>query len=122
MELPAILQPVVHYFFARPPRMFVLAGIGIVATVIFHLWLRRPNPRMSHPTLLVLVSSIVAAPLLLFSVLSLLWSVFCFLGGPDGQFGSRASIVAGCVFVVVASIGLLVGLWNLRVGLRTRCR
>jgi len=30
------------------------------------------------------------------------WSLFCFLGGPDGKLGSRESIVAGACSLLVA--------------------
>ena len=49
-----------------------------------------------------ITSAIAAVLLLSVAVLSFLWGVFCFLGGPEGNPGSRDSIVYGTGFVVFA--------------------
>jgi hypothetical protein len=120
MDLPNFLQPVVHYFLAQPSRFLALAVIGIFASLIFHWWLRKSQTGGKHRILAMIVGGIVAAPLLLSSFLSFLWSLFCFLGGADGNFGSRPTIVAAIVWAIIASAGLLVGLWDVRAGLKAR--
>lgn len=122
MELPYFLQPLVHYFFARPFRFLALAGIGILASLIYHLWLQKTQAGSKHWAFPVIVGGVVAVPLLLSSLLSSLWSVFCFLGGPDGKLESRSTIVAAIVFALTAIVSLLAGLWDVRAGLKMRSR
>jgi hypothetical protein len=35
-----------------------------------------------------------------------LWSLVCFIGGPDGKIGSKESIIAGFIFLIAGSIFL----------------
>ena len=62
------------------------------------------------PAGMVLLAKIV---LFLAGGLSILWSLVCFLGGPDGKIGSKESIVWGLGFLVVGCVvvraGKLVG-------------
>jgi len=64
-----------------------------------------------HPALLRVISGIAAVPILAVSVLGVLWAVFCFLGGPEGNRGSRESIVWGSLVlafaIAVAAVGIL---------------
>ena len=41
--------------------------------------------------------------------LSILWSLACFLGGPDGKIGSKESIIWGLGFLVVGCVVVLAG-------------
>jgi len=40
------------------------------------------------------------------AILAGLWALFCFIGGPDGRFGSKDSIVAGCVSLAILALFL----------------
>jgi hypothetical protein len=65
---------------------------------------------MKMPAWIYPVSIVAGVTSALLALFGGLWAVFCFIGGPDGKFGSRESIVAGTmslsigVFFVMASI------------------
>ena len=72
----------------------------------------------THPFLLGIVRGIAAFLLLLIGVLSFLWAVFCFCGGPDGNFGSRESIIWGFGFLVFAIVAPGAGVLLVRAALK----
>jgi hypothetical protein len=67
-----------------------------------------------HPVLLKVVGVVAAGLLLTMSAMSLLWAVFCFLGGPDGNRGSRESIVWGSCFGAFAGFMAAIGVLLLK--------
>ena len=70
---------------------------------------------------LMFVVSFVMSVVTAFSSFVLLWSVFCFLGGPDGRFGTPESFAFGFFYLLLG--GLL--LWLSVIGIRklhSKCR
>lgn len=48
------------------------------------------------------------------ALLMLLWSFFCFFGGPDGRAGSSESIAFGLFFLVVGCGLMVLSVFGLR--------
>ena len=48
-----------------------------------------------------MLAGIGMVPVCLFAAF---WSLFCFVGGPDGKTGSRESIIAGIISLLVATL------------------
>jgi hypothetical protein len=65
-----------------------------------------------------LILVVIGVPLDCVGGLALLWSLFCFLGGPDGKIGSWDAIAFGSVFgtigIVFVAVGVLLGKRGLR--------
>jgi membrane protein implicated in regulation of membrane protease activity len=66
------------------------------------------------------VSIIAATALLLFGLFSLLWALFCFLGGPDGKIGSLESIEWGLGFSLFGILVTVAGVFFARAGLKAK--
>jgi hypothetical protein len=73
-----------------------------------------------YPILMAVMSGVAAGVLFLVSVSSLLWAAFCFLGGPDGDIGSRESIIWGSGFLTFAVVIGFIGILLARVALRAK--
>jgi hypothetical protein len=43
--------------------------------------------------------------------LLILWSLFCFMGGPDGKIGTPEAMGFGFIFLILGGIVILVGRW-----------
>lgn len=61
---------------------------------------------------------LLGTPLVVAGALGLLWSLVCFLGGPDGKIGSWESLVFGAGFFAVSSAIAAVGVYFARIGIR----
>jgi hypothetical protein len=53
-----------------------------------------------------IVFRIVPIFLIVLGALCVLWSLVCFIGGPDGKIGSKESIITGSIFLISGSIFL----------------
>jgi len=67
------------------------------------------------PKIIALLINII---LFLIGGFCIFWSLFCFLGGPDGKIGSKESIAWGLSFLVGGSIVIFAGklIGKIRIG------
>jgi len=63
---------------------------------------------------ILIVGGILFASLAILAVLILLWSVCCFLGGPDGRIGSPESFAFGAVYFFAGSFLMYLAVLGLR--------
>ena len=57
--------------------------------------IRTSNPMIN--LMLRVITYLAGGALALLSLFSGVWSILCFIGGPDGHTGSKESIIAGCI-------------------------
>jgi hypothetical protein len=77
----------------------------------------RPPLSAFEKNLLGLVLLLIAGLLVCVGVFGLLWSLFCFLGGPDGRIGSWESFAFGGFFLVMGTALLVAGIYLTKAGL-----
>lgn len=58
-----------------------------------------------------IIINIVKILLFILGGLLMLWSLICFLGGPDGRIGTPESIGFGFLFLVIGGIVIQTGRW-----------
>lgn len=50
---------------------------------------------------------IISYSFFVLGVLAIIWSVLCFIGGPDGQIGTKNSIIFGVVFLFAGIVAII---------------